>query len=463
MGAWTGDELSVEAVAALGAPRLAELLVRHAGRDAALAADLGMALLAAGPADRLAEALAADIQAIDADQRDCDSTGSGGLAATLDRLRAALAGGLAPRAPHRAADLLERFLRLDAGVFARCDDADGLIGDVFRHAVADCGRAWAAVPDRDPRRVAERVFDLFAGNDCGVRDDLVPAFRDALGPIGLDALEGLIRHRLGALAADPGSWREAELIRVLIEIADARGDLDGFIALHEMAGTEAIAVNGICERLAAAGRLEEALARAERAEVPDWRRGDIDRLRIGLLHRLGRLAQAQAQRRALFARTLSPTVLEDFLEALPAAERPAALADAVALARGHADVHGALELLVRHDLAAAAALVRERVQDVNPQLYRVLRPAAERLAGAPPLAAVLLRRRLADGVLDQGQAAAYGYAVMDLEAAERLSGAVADWAGHPPADAYRRDLAARHRQKRGFWERMRQAGLDWRR
>ncbi|WP_431862636.1 DUF6880 family protein [Azospirillum sp.] len=453
----------MESVAALGAHRLAGLLVRHAGRDAALAADLGMALLAAGPADRLAEALAADIQAIDADRSDCDATGSGGIAARLDRLRAAIAADLAPRAPQLAAELLERFLRLDAGVFGRCDDADGLIGDVFRLAVADCGRAWAAVPDRDPRRVAERVFELFAENDHGVRDDLVPAFRDALGPVGLDALEGLIRHRLGGLAADPGSWREAELIRVLIEIADARGDLDGFIALHELAGTEAVAVNDICGRLVAAGRLEEALERAERTEAPDWRRGDLDRLRIGILHRLGRVAEAQAQRRALFARTLSPTVLEEYLEALPAAERPAALADAVAVARGHVDVHGALDLLVRHDLDAAAILVHERVQDINPQLYRVLRPAAERLAGAHPLAAVLLRRRLAEGVLDQGQAASYGYAVMDLEAAERLSGAVLDWGGHPSADAYRRDLAARHRPKRGFWERMRQAGLDWQR
>lgn len=462
MDDWTDVELSVESVEALGARCLADLLLRHAGRDAPLREDLRMALLATGPAERVAGALADAIHALEIDRRTYDGTESGGLAATLDRLRASIAADLLPLAPRAAADMFDRFLRLDRGVLERADDSDGLIADVFRHALADHGRAWLALPERDPRRLAELVFELFAENDYSVRDDVVPAFRDALGPIGLDALEGLIRHRLGALTDDPGSWREAELIRALTEIADARGDLDGFIALHELAGTEASAVKDICERLMAAGRLEEALDRARRAEVPEWRRGDVERLRIGILDRLGRTEDAQALRRDLFARTLSPTILDDYMAALPATERPAALGDAVALTRRHSDVHGALDLLTRHDLDAAAALVHERAHDVNAQLYRVLRPAAERLAERHPLAAVLLYRRLAESVLDQAESLAYGYAVKDLEAAERLSGAVADWSGHPPADAYRRQIVAKHRQKRAFWDRMRQAGLDWR-
>lgn len=460
-------ELTVEtvetALETLGGRRVAELLMRHAGRDAVLREDLRMAVLAAAPADRLADALNDAIAAVDADRRPCEHMESGGLAAALDRLRLSIVADVLPRAPQRAVDLLARFLRLDHGVFERCDDSDGLIGDVFRQAVADCGRAWAAIPERDPRRLAELVFELFAENDCSVRDDVVPAFRDALGPVGLDALEGLIRHRLGVLADDPGSWREAELVRALTEIADARGDLDGFIALHELAGTEASAVKDICERLVAAGRLAEALERAQDATVPEWRRADVDRLRVDILRNLGRLDEAQALRRELFANTLSPTILDDFLTALPETERPAALGDAVAIARRHANVHGALELLVGLDLDAAAALVGERIGDFNAQLYRVLRPAAERLAGRQPLAAVLLYRRLAESVLERGDVPAYGYAVRDLAAAERLAPAVTGWSGHPAADAYRQQILAAHRQKRAFWERMRQAGLDWRR
>ncbi|SMH35970.1 DUF6880 family protein [Azospirillum agricola] len=455
-------DLSPDAIETLGARRLADLLLRHAGRDAALREELRLALLAAEPADRLAGELAEAIEAIDADPRDCDGMESGGLAATLDRLRASITADLLPRDPKAAADLLGRLLRLETGVLERCDDSDGLIADVFSSALADCGRAWLAVPGQPPQALAELVFGLFAESDYSVRGDIVPAFKDALGPVGLDALEGLIRHRLGALSDGPTDWREADLVRALTEIADARGDLESYIALHEQAGTEASAVKDICERLVAAGRLEEALDRAQRAEVPGWRRGDIDRLRIDILARLERTAEAQALRRDLFARTLSPTVLDSYLAALPDAERPAALAGAIALAQAHGDIHGALELLVRLDLDAAATLVNRRVQDLNPQLYRVLRPAAATLAAKHPLAASLLFRHLAESVLDQGQTSAYGYAVGDLESAEGLSETVADWLGHPSHDLYRQQLFVRHHQKRAFWERMRQAGLDWR-
>ncbi|MGQ9368219.1 DUF6880 family protein [Azospirillum sp. ST 5-10] len=408
-------------------------------------------------ARRLDDALAA----VAADHRRHDGPDAAGLARALDRLRRAILGDLMPQAPRLAAERLDRLLRLDRAVFARCDDTDGLVADVFRQALADCGRTWLAVPGCHPHRLAERVFDLFAENDHGVRDDLVPAFRDALGPAGLDALEGLIRHRLGAVPGDPAGACEAELVRALTEIADARGDLDGFITLHAQAGTEDGAVRDICERLMAAGRLEEALERVSRADAPAWRRDELDRLRIAVLDRLGRRDEAQALRRALFARTLSPTLLDAILARLPEPERAAAVAEAVAAARRHADIHRALELLAGLDLDAAASLLRQRVHDVNPRLYRMLRPLAERLAARQPLAAVLLHRRLADGVLDAADGAAYGFAVADLEAADRLSARVTDWDGHPPADVHRRDIAARHRQKRAFWERMRAAGLDW--
>lgn len=408
-----------------------------------------------------ARRLAGTIDAIAADRRPVEGPESAALATALDQLRDAIVAGLVPREPAVGLALLDRFLRLDSPVLARAEDGDGVIGDVFRQATADCGRAWEAVPDRDPRQLAETVFALFVEDEHGLRGDLVPAFSGALGSAGLDALEGLIRHRLGDLSGTPTGPEEADLVRVLIEIADARGDLDGFIALHEHAGTEIDAVTGICERLASVGRLDEALGRVQRATVPEWRRAELDRLRIGLLDRLGRGGEARALRRALFTRTLSPAILDELLAVLPAAERADALAEAVADALSHADAHGALEILIRHSPDAAATLVRRRVGELNPRLYRVLRPAAEQLAARDPLAAALLRRRLADGVLDQGLEAAYGYAISDLAAAIRLSADVADWAGHPTAEEYRRQVTTTHRSKRGFWERLRQAGIDW--
>ena len=436
-------EFSVAAVEALGAARLAALIVDHAGHDPGFGRAVRLALAAVGPVDRLVAMLAEQLRAVEEDGRFFDNRESGVLADTLDRLRKAMMTELLPRQPRAAADLLDRFLRLDRTVFQRTDDADGFIGDVFRHAVADLGRAWLSVPDRDPIALAGLVFVLFSTNDCHVRDDIIPACKDALGADGLDELERLIRGRLDPVrlaTEDPGP---PELSRALIEIAEARGDLDGYIALHRLAGTEAIAVKDICERLVAAGRLSEALDRVERTGIPDWQQGDVDRLRVEIFERLGRHQDAQALRRDLFARTLSLSVLEDYLAWLPEADRPAAWAGAVDLARRHDDVHGALTLLLRLDPAAAAELVHQRSQELNAHLYRLLRPAAERLAESQPLAALLIYRRLADGVLDAKQRQFYDYAVSDVQTARSLATRVEDWRGHLTGEAYHERVSAR--------------------
>ena len=97
--------------------------------------------------------------------------------------------------------------------------------------------------DRDVETVAELILDVSTVNDHGVLDEVIPAFVEALGPDGLAALEARFRRTLGQApeAADDEEYRGRDrnrrmLYRGLEEIADARGDVSGFIAVHEAAG-----------------------------------------------------------------------------------------------------------------------------------------------------------------------------------------------------------------------------------
>ena len=95
--------------------------------------------------------------------RCCEATaeerGAGNPHATFcgNRRRATASGDpvitahLLPTQPRAAAELLGRVIRLDENVFERSDDSDGVIGDAIGEAVADSGRAWAAVSARDPK------------------------------------------------------------------------------------------------------------------------------------------------------------------------------------------------------------------------------------------------------------------------------------------------------------------------
>jgi hypothetical protein len=455
----TGDEeLTVEEVERLGARRLAEIVVKHCYRDEGLLQTVRIALAASAPGDALVNTLVGEIDAVRVDRRFYGYRESSTLAHELDRIREGITLELRPVRPRAAAELLGRLIRLDATVFERSDDSDGVIGDAIAEAVADCGRAWAAVAERDPKMLAAEVLDLFTTDDYGARGKVIIAFAAALGTAGLDELERMAREQL-----DHGpAGNNYDLAIALENIADARGDADGYIAARRLAGTEATAVKEITERLVAAGRLEEALRWAERPDVPALERENIARLKVDILDRLGRTEDAQAVRWSIFATSLSSDILAEYLGRLPETATGEARQMAIAAARGHPDVHRALPLLA--DLAPdiAAELVHRRLPEIGGDAYYVLRPVAERLAETDPLAAILLYRQMADAVLRRRQSLQYDYAVRDLVAAERLVPNVENWLGHLSQEAYRQRVATEHRQKRAFWQKMERAGLPWR-
>jgi hypothetical protein len=457
------EELMVEQVERLGARRLAEIVINHCHRNEGLRQTVRIALAASAPGHTLLKTLATEIDAIRAARRFYGYRESNALADELDRVREGIARDLLPTQPRAAAELLGRLIRLDASVYERSDDSDGVIGDAIGEAVTDCGRAWAVVHDRDPKVLAAEVFDLFTTDEYGARSEVITAFADALGASGLDELERMVRERLNHATTGKHQYRQRALTIALENIADARGDVDAYIAAQRLAGTEDMAVKEIGERLLAAGRLEEALHWLDRPDVPEHKRGDIGRLKVDILDRLGRTEDAQAVRWLMFATSLSAGILDEYLGRLPEVVVAEARQSAIATACRHSDVHQSLHLLAELSPDIAADLVHRRLSEIRGDAYFVLRPVAGRLAESHPVAAILLYRRMADAVLRRGQSPHYDHAVRDLVAAERLVPNVEDWLGHPPQEAYRQQVATVHRQKRAFWERMGRAGLSWRR
>jgi hypothetical protein len=460
----TGHEkLMVGQVERLGARRLAEIVINHCDRDEGLRQTVRIALATSAPSDTLVKTLATEIDAVRTSRHFYGYRESNVLAQELDRIRQGITEYLLPAQPRAAAELLGRLIRLDANVYERSDDSDGVIGDAIGEAVTDCGRAWAAAPERDRKILAAEVFDLFTSDEYGARREVITAFSEALGKSGLDELERMVRERLDRALTGKHDYRQQALTIALENIADARGDVDGYIAAQRLAGTENLAVKEIGERLLAAGRLEEALHWLDRPDVPEHRRGDIGRLKVDILDRLGRTEDAQAVRWSMFVTSMSAGILDEYLGRLPEDVVAEARQRAIATACRHPDVHQCLHLLAELSPDIAADLVHRRLGEIRGEAYWALRPVAEHLTESHPVAAVLLYRQMADAVLRRAQSQYYDHAVRDLIAAERLVPNVEDWLGHPAQEAYRQQVATEHRQKRAFWERMARAGLSWRR
>src|SRR4051795_10381376 len=163
--------LNLDNLQALGARRLAELLLELAAGDAAAKRRLRLELSAeAGP-----EAVAADIgkrlAALRQARSFVDWQKRPALVRDLDRQRRLILDKVAEDRPDLALELLWRFMALAGPVQERVDDSRGDVGDVFRQACRALG-AVAARASPDPARLADRVLEGGTANHYGEYDRL---------------------------------------------------------------------------------------------------------------------------------------------------------------------------------------------------------------------------------------------------------------------------------------------------
>jgi Family of unknown function (DUF6880) len=278
---------------------------------------------------------------------------------------------------------------------------------------------------------------------------------------------------LGPFAEGDQDWSKRAHARRLIElrqrVADARGDVDAFIALEAAAPGGIPDAADIAERLTGAGRHREALDWLRRPARPTLKRltmADLQaglaprdpaaerrgRLEIRVLEALGVRAEARALRWKLFEETLDAGALRDHLAHLPDFEDVDALDAAFALALASPLIYAALRFLVdwpRLDLAER--LVAERRAEWDGRRYEILAPAAQALESAHPLAATILYRALIDSILGRGQSLAYPHAARYYAELEALAPREDQNWPIDPAQTYRAELRRRHGRKQGFW------------
>ena len=172
--------LNAKNLEALGAERLAELLIEISTGDAAAKRRLRMELAATqGPAD-LAKEVRKRLTTIARSRSFVDWRGVRSLANDLDTQRRAIVETLAKADPKEALDLLWRFMALVRPIFERCDDGGGTVIGIFHEACNDIGDL-ALKTEAEPTALADQAFDALVANDYGQFDELISVLAPALG------------------------------------------------------------------------------------------------------------------------------------------------------------------------------------------------------------------------------------------------------------------------------------------
>lgn len=471
--------LNVKNLEALGAQRLAELLIEISTGDAAAKRRLRLELAGAESPAEVAKEVRKRLTTINRSRSFVDWQNRRTLVDDLETQRRAIVEKVAEADPKEALELLWRFMALATSIFERSDDGSGTIIGVFHDACENIGEV-AILAKVDPVDLADRVYEALVVNDYGQYDGLIGIAAPALGQSGLEHL----KRRMIALSNAPvqrppekercaigyGSGgpiyedemaersRQSTVKLALKDIADAQGDVDAFIAQYDEKTRRVPKIAAeIGQRLLAAGRAEEALAiidAAEHRKPADWEWPDFEweDARIDALETLGRAGDAQKVRWNCFERSLSSSHLRAYLKRLPDFDDVEAEERALAHAEGYRSRLGALSFLVSWPaLDRAARLVIAHAGDLDGNHYEILTPAADALAAKHPLAATLVLRAMIDFCLTNSRSSRYKHAARHLLECSGLSKGIEDFGAFEPHDAYEARLRQEHGRKQSFW------------
>jgi hypothetical protein len=473
----SGKTLNAANLQALGAARLAELLLEIAADDAAAKRRLRLALAAGAGSGDAAREVGKRLTTLAKARGLIEGPKVKALADEVEGLRRAIGELVAPADPREAFDLMWRLAGCADAVLKRSDDRGGRLEAIFAGAVQDLGPlAQAAV--LDPLDLAARAFEPLRNDSAGVFGDLVHVLAPQLREPGLSALKGRMaawqaepvvtppQHERrvvgwgggGAIYADriDATQRRRVTQRVLQRIADAQGDVDGYIAqVSDQARASPVIAAEIARRLLKAGRPQEASEALDAVGSGDrnWMPAEWDAARLETLDALGRAEAAQSLRWQRFVQKLEASYLRDYMRKLPDFEDFEAEQRGLTHALTFRDVHQALVFLVGWpDLQRANELVLSRTKELNGDLYEVLSPAADALQEKYPLAATLLRRAMIGFTLDEARASRYKHAARHLYECASHAGRIADFGTAPDHATYAKALHAEHWRKIGFWE-----------
>lgn len=465
--------LNAKNLEALGTERLAQLLIEISTGDAAAKRKLRLALAGAEGPKEAARAITKRLTSIANAKSAITWKNRKAFIDDLQTQRRGIIEQVGPHDPEQALFLMWRFMGLANPVIERCQSGDDEVIEIFHEACADLGPLLAAAKP-SAEVLIDTTFDALCENTYSQYDKLISTLSPALGATGLERLRQRLEaclEQIGATAVTAdrigrqataeytesmAQRRKQRMARsALLELADAQGDVDAFIAqLEPWARTIPSHAIDIARRLVAADRPAEALDLLDAADIDE---DDLDRMdwqdaRIDVLEAMGRKDEAQAFRWACFERDLWADYLRAYLRKLPDFEDIEAEERAITIAMADPDLLAALQFFLDWQSPdRASELLIKRYNEIDGNHFEYLTPAADALDASHPLAATLMLRAMIDFAVSNGRSKRYRHAARHLATCAELAPRIEDFGTFATHDTYVAKLKDQHGRKSGFW------------
>lgn len=448
---------TVATLSALGAERLAELLVAASRGDTGLKRVLTLAV--ARDAQEMADEVDRQIQRLRTGEGRLTAPRAIALGRELTRLLDGLDEGLGTVDSVAASLRLLDLLELARDILARRTGEGRPLEETFASIAPRLAKLISAAAASAQLALVEPLHQALGSLDPDLAELLLAHVAAALAPQAASALHQAVDTELRALEVEGvrGAGTGARLMRLstaLAQLADAARDPAAFAAAQARRAPALRDYAAIAGRWLQAGHAPEALSALEAAPLGAARSSAAyAELRIQALDALGHKDEAQTARWELFSSRLSPNVLRAYLKRLPDFDDVEREEEALWLAERHVDTGAVLAFLTTWpDLRRAGVQVRARQIRLDGSEEDLVRQA-EALASRDPLAATLLFRARIASLIAAKRPGVYAAAGRHLLDCATLAAVIDDWEGRPDHPTYIARLRNAHPRKAALWRR----------
>ncbi|MBX3175953.1 MAG: hypothetical protein KF886_01190 [Candidatus Hydrogenedentes bacterium] len=359
--------------------------------------------------------------------------------------------------PEEGIELLAEFFEADRDAIECADDSDGQIGAVYS---MDATHAFIAFGQQcnDKAWLAERVIELLAGDDYGLREDLLESARDMFPEDSLRAMA----ERLWMMAEELPSgnhsadYRRRKCFVGVQTLARQLGDAPLYEKATRAAGPDfggALPLD-VARIYLETGDAGAALRLVKSADVGEAYRPEKDELLYTIHERQKNRAAWEEVAWRIFRRRRAADTFEQLLRAIGPRRRNTVLREErkAILEEPRLSCADAAFLIETGCLDDAAKYVLKHADQLIRAGHHDLAPMAEALEnGGHPLAATLCYRALTDAVLARGASNDYHHGVRYLKRLDALAPAITGWGEFPGHREYVQRIVENHKRKRSFW------------
>ncbi|NLT11245.1 MAG: hypothetical protein GXY06_02380 [Clostridiaceae bacterium] len=356
------------------------------------------------------------------------------------------------RDPKNGLLLTASFFETDEAVISRCDDSDGIIGDVYRIDARKLFTEYGAA-EEDKESVANLIFRLNLKDDYGLRDTLVDHAGDMLGE---PEIRGLIRMLLTSQEKETSNMGRFHALLNIESLAKQIGDAELFeqTALTRVESPYPKLWIEIARVYLTAGDPDKALDRLSKIEeCREPYTTERDRL-LSEIYRVKGWSERRAELlRNMFRQHRSVELLNEIALSIGEERRDELVGEAVdeILCRVGFDFSD-LQFLLDCDKKEQAELyLSKRADFINDEAYYHWLPIVEKMErGGLLSSATLIYRALLLEILENANYAAYGHGARYLRKLDRLAEQIGDWKNTAEHQLFKEKIGTDHKRKTSF-------------